>query len=135
MKLRFPLSKNYIVIALTVALCQLGTVQYTHAESTGAQAGTGIAAFFTTLIYTPTKMVYALVGGIVGSGAYALSGGDNVVACRIWTPSIRGTYVLSPRHLTGELPIRFAGLPPENERELDAITKRNGSEQSAPAAP
>ena len=105
------------VVGLMV-ISQLAMTPSVRAESTASQAGTGIGAFFATLLYTPAKMVYAILGGLAGGAAYGLSGGDEVAACRIWTPSIRGTYVLTPGHLRGEEPIRFAGLPPQTEEDL-----------------
>ena len=107
-----------VVVVLMVMICQLSMPPSVRAESTASQAGVGISAFFATLLYTPAKMVYAIVGGLLGGVAYGLSGGDAVAACRIWTPSIRGTYVLTPGHLRGEEPIRFAGLPSQTEEEL-----------------
>jgi hypothetical protein len=114
----FPTKKALTVTVLLMLICQLSMAPSVRAESTGSQAGIGIGAFFATLVYAPAKMVYAIVGGLFGGGAYVLSGGDTVAACRIWTPSIRGTYVLTPGHLRGEEPIRFAGLPAQTEEEL-----------------
>lgn len=85
------------------------------AESTGSQAGMGFAAGFLSLVYTPVKIVYAALGGIIGGFAYGLSGGDEKVAKKIWDTSLRGTYVLTPDHLRGDKPVRFLGVPQEDE--------------------
>ena len=114
----FPTKKALTVAILLLMICQLSMAPSVRAESTGSQAGIGIGAFFATLLYTPAKMVYAIVGGLVGGIAYGLSGGDAIAACRIWTPAIRGTYVLTPGHLRGKEPIRFAGLPAQTEEDL-----------------
>ncbi len=114
----FPTKKALTVAVLLMMICQLSMAPSVRAESTGSAAGIGIGAFFVTLVYAPAKMVYAIVGGLLGGVAYGVSGGDKVVACRIWTPAIRGTYVLTPSHLRGEEPIRFAGLPAQTEEDL-----------------
>jgi hypothetical protein len=104
-------------IILLMIVCQLSMAPSVSAESTVSVAGTGAGAFFATLLYTPAKMIYAIIGGLIGSAAYGLSGGDEVAASRIWTPALRGTYVLTPAHLRGEEPIRFAGLPQQDVME------------------
>ena len=114
----FPTKRALTAVVLLLMVFQLSMPPSVRAESTTSQAGTGIGAFFATLLYTPAKMIYAIMGGLAGGAAYGLSGGDKVAACRIWTPSIRGTYVLTPGHLRGKEPIRFAGLPPQTEEEL-----------------
>jgi hypothetical protein len=78
-------------------------------ETTGEQAGMGIAAFVATLFYSPVKIGYAALGGVTGGMGYLLTGGDTEVSTRVFTPSLRGTYVLSPRHLRGEESIHFVG--------------------------
>ena len=78
-------------------------------ETTGEQAGMGIAAFVATLFYSPVKIGYAALGGVTGGMGYLLTGGDTEVSKRVFTPSLRGTYVLTPRHLRGEESIHFVG--------------------------
>jgi hypothetical protein len=92
-------------------------------ESTGSQAGMGAASFFVNLLYMPTKIVYAVLGGIVGGFAYGLSGGDDKVAKKVWDTSLRGTYVITPDHLRGDKPVRFLGVPQEEEEAEAAPTR------------
>ena len=128
----FPTKRLLTAVVLVMLISQLSMAPSVRAESTGSAAGIGIGAFFATLVYAPAKMVYAIVGGLLGGVAYGVSGGDKVVACRIWTPAIRGTYVLTPGHLRGEEPIRFAGLPAEIEEELQTKpTKTEDPKQDA----
>lgn len=54
-------------------------------------------------------MTYAALGGIVGGFAYLFSAGDKGAAQAVWTPSLNGTYVLTPNHLKGDKPIQFMG--------------------------
>jgi hypothetical protein len=79
--------------------------------------GFGVAAFFTNLIYMPTKFVYATLGGITGGFAYVLTGFKYEVARTIWVPSTGGDYVVTPSMLRGDDPIIFSGTTePKHER-------------------
>lgn len=124
----FSTKRALTAVILVMMVCQLSMVSSVRAESTASEVGTGIGAFFATLLYTPAKITYVIVGGLIGSAAYGLSGGDEIVAYRIWTPAFRGTYVLTPAHLRGEEPIRFAGFPAQTEEELQMdLTDNAGS--------
>ena len=74
------------------------------ASSAGMQAAAG----FSTLLYLPVKLVFAIGGGLVGGFAYVFS---EQAAKGIWNTSVYGTYVLTPDHLQGNRPIRFLGVP------------------------
>ena len=77
---------------------------------TGASdAGMEAAAALATLVYFPTKLVFALGGGIVGGLTYAFTGGDEEAANRVWQSSMEGNYIITPENLTGEQPIHFVG--------------------------
>jgi hypothetical protein len=78
-------------------------------ESTWSQAGLGVAAIGADFLYVPAKLIYGVLGLTTGSAGWALTGGDSEVATRVFTPSLRGTYVLTPQHLTGEDAIHFVG--------------------------
>jgi len=71
-------------------------------------AGMGTATVLANVLYMPTKLVYATLGGITGSVAYVLTGANYEVAERVWTPSLGGNYVLSPDQLRGTQPIYFS---------------------------
>jgi hypothetical protein len=81
--------------------------------TTGPEPSTGqkIASGALTMLYFPAKVAYAGAGGIVGGLAYVFSGGDRDTAEIVWTPTIKGTYVLTPEHLWGDEPIEFFGQP------------------------
>jgi hypothetical protein len=81
--------------------------------------GYGVGAFFTNLIYMPTKFVYATLGGITGGFAYLLTGLNYDLARGIWVPSTGGDYVVTPSMLKGEDPIYFSGTTqPKSERSV-----------------
>ena len=81
----------------------------TDSESTWTQAGLGLLSIASNVLYAPAKIVYGALGLVTGGSGWILTGGDSEVAGRIFTPSLRGTYVLTPRHLTGDDPIHFVG--------------------------
>ncbi|MFQ5457347.1 MAG: hypothetical protein ACE5FC_02680 [Myxococcota bacterium] len=83
-----------------------GTIQ---PQSTWKQAGLGILSIASNVLYAPAKIIYGGLGLATGSMGWLLTGGDSEVSSRVFTPSLRGTYVLTPRHLTGDDPIHFVG--------------------------
>ena len=86
-------------------------------QGTPAGVGMQVASVGATLLYFPCKAVYALGGGIVGGFAYVLSGGSEQTAKSIWVPSMYGTYVLTPEHLSGGRAIHFWGVSAESAEE------------------
>jgi len=78
-------------------------------------AGYGTLAVVANLFYMPAKMVYAIVGLPIGGLAYLLTVGDEVTAQKIWSPSLGGTYVISPAMLRSEEPILFSGKSYSND--------------------
>ncbi len=97
--------------------------------------GYGIGAFFTNLIYMPTKFVYATLGGMTGGLAYLLTGFKYDLARQIWVPSTGGDYVVTPSMLKGEDPIYFSGeTVPKRERSSARDEEDLGTSESKPAA-
>jgi len=83
-----------------------------RAESVVREGGLAAASFLSSLVYGPVKMTYATLG-LVGAGfAYAFSGGDHDVAGPVLDASVRGDWILTPRHLTGDEEIEFIGRRP-----------------------
>ena len=85
-----------------------------------AGVGYGAGSLATNILYIPAKLVYALFGGIVGGGAWCLTGGNTQTANTIWRSSLGGDYVVTPDMLAGKEPIHFSGptetapLPPDS---------------------
>lgn len=73
------------------------------------QFGIGAASVLLSIPYGAAKVTYAALGGIIGGFAYLFSAGDKEAAQAVWTPSLQGTYVLTPDHLKGDKPIQFIG--------------------------
>lgn len=101
-------------------------------ENTGTQYGLGVASFFSSLPYGVIKFAYATFGGIIGGITYALTAGNERAANSVWDTSMRGTYVITPRHLKGEEPVRFFGVPPIRD-EAPAGTSMPTPAPAAPA--
>lgn len=87
-----------------------------EARSTASYGGKGVAAGLSSVVYAPVKIAYALGGSIVAGLAWVVSGGDNDVAKPIIDASVRGDYVVTPQHLTGERRLEFVGRPAADQR-------------------
>jgi hypothetical protein len=80
-------------------------------------AGYGAGALVCNLFYIPAKLVYAILGGIVGGGTFLITAGNQQAANTVWRSSLGGDYVVTPQMLAGQQPINFSGptdTPPEN---------------------
>jgi hypothetical protein len=84
-------------------------------QGTASGAGMGAASAAATILYFPFKAAFAVGGGIVGGLAYVFSGFSEPTAKSIWVPSVYGTYLITPEHLSGDRPVRFLGVGAENE--------------------
>jgi len=71
--------------------------------------GYGAGTLLTNIVYIPAKLVYAVLGGLVGGGAWCLTGGNTQTANTIWRSSLGGDYVVTPDMLAGKEPIHFSG--------------------------
>jgi len=112
--------------------CLAQDISDENAENTPTQYGLGVASVFTSLPYSIGKFVFATMGGIFGGFTWAFSGGNDRAAQAVWDTSMRGTYVITPRHLKGEESIRFLGVPPVRD-EAPAPMSMPEPEPTAPA--
>jgi len=109
-----------VVLAFSAIMVAPAWSQSTNAntqERTPAGVGMQLAAFGATIPYFVGKGAFAIGGGIVGGLAYLFSGLNEQTAKSIWVPSMYGTYVLTPEHLTGGRAIHFWGVSAENAEE------------------
>lgn len=114
----YTYSKQSVVAALTIALL-VAPISAAWAEgnpgpdqihsATATQFGIGAASVLLSIPYGAAKVTYAALGGVIGGFAYLFSAGDKEAAKAVWTPSLNGTYVLTPDHLKGDKPIQFMG--------------------------
>lgn len=92
-----------------------GIVAFLLALPAGARAdfaedaGMGTATVLANVVYVPTKIAYATLGGLTGGFAYLLTGGNYTAAEKVWTPSLGGNYVLNTSQVWGQEPIMFSG--------------------------
>lgn len=82
------------------------------------EAGLGIGSALLTVVYFPVKLAYAILGGVVGTFTYGLTGGNLETAKAVWEPSFYGTYVITPDHLKGNEPVRFIGISAYEDQAL-----------------
>src|SRR5215469_11854014 len=71
-------------------------------------AGYGAVALFGNLLYFPAKLVYAILGTIVGGGTYLVTAGNAQAASTVFRSALGGDYVLTPQMVSGEHPIHFS---------------------------
>ena len=101
-------------MVVVVALCVF--VRTAHAATNEKQqtnywsdAGYGTLAVLANVLYMPVKVVYSTLGVITGGLAYVLTVGDSATAERVWSPSVGGSYVVTPAMLRGDEPVFFNG--------------------------
>jgi len=105
------------------------------AKETGREGGLGAAAALSSLIYGPIKLVYATGGLVVGAFAWAFTAGDTEVASKVFTRSLRGTYVITPDILTGEQDLVFIGRDVEpGEAQTENVASASAATAAANAA-
>ena len=89
-------------------------------------AGYGAAALFGNLLYIPAKLVYAILGGMVGGGTWLITAGNTQAANTVWRSALGGDYVLTPQMVAGQQPINFSG-PTETPPAAPAATADNSA--------
>jgi len=112
----FVLLTFFLVVGVGAPGVSLAAEQ--EESNTSNEAALGIGSALLTLVYFPCKLVYAALGGIVGTFTYGLTGGDLETAKEVWEPSVGGTYVITPDHLKGNEPVRFFGVSAYEDEPL-----------------
>ena len=69
----------------------------------------GVASMLCTLVYSPLKLAYAASGLVVGGMAWMWSFGRKRVTRPIFTAALKGDYVVTPEHFSGERRLEFIG--------------------------
>jgi hypothetical protein len=121
--------KLVVACALAGALGGSSPAQAGYLED----AGWGSLSAISNLAYIPAKLVYSVLGGVTGGLAYGLTLGDFDTAQNIWTTSMGGTYVLTPRMLRGEDAVAFAYYP--EAKPLAASTPQDDAGWTAAELP
>ena len=90
-------------------------------------AGYGAGALLCNVLYIPAKLVYAILGGIVGGGTYLVTAGNQQAANTVWRSALGGDYVVTPQMLAGQQPINFSGPTDTPPVEPAASTSSSSS--------
>lgn len=115
---RLPLTAVAVLMTFSLLIAVPGWSQSSSADTqqgTASGAGMQAASAVSTILYFPLKAAFSICGGVVGGLAYVFSGGSEQTAKNIWIPSMYGTYVITPEHLTGDRPVRFLGVAADGE--------------------
>jgi len=106
---RNPSSIRSFTAAIGLAACMLFASAPARADDAGANAGLQAGALFTTLLYGPAKVCYAVLGSVVSGLAWGVTAGNSEVAWPIFVSAAYGDYVVTPDHLRGQKPLEFVG--------------------------
>ncbi len=90
-----------------------------------AGAGWGAATLASNVVYIPAKLVYGVLGGLVGGASWALTGGNSQTADTIWRSSLGGDYVVTPDMLQGKKPVHFSGPTATAPAQASAVQPVN----------
>jgi hypothetical protein len=99
--------------ALLIALVGNTAMAADETGNTASGAGLQAASWLATVPYGAAKVVYAVSGGVIGSLAWVMTGGNTEVAKAIWSPSMTGNYIVQPQNLTGDRALHFVGGTPD----------------------
>ena len=108
--------RSVAMITAAALLIALGGQTAMAADETGntaSGAGLQAASWLATVPYGAAKVVYAVSGGVIGSLAWVMTGGNTDVAKAIWSPSMTGNYIVQPQNLTGDRALHFVGGTPD----------------------
>jgi hypothetical protein len=126
--------RGLLVGVLAVTLLGAPSVGFAggKASETSREGGLGAAAAISSLVYAPVKLIYALGGLVVGGFAWAFTAGDSEVAEKVFTRSLRGTYVITPGILLGEESLEFIGrdVPDEAPAPMESVAAADTSSAS-----
>ncbi len=90
-------------------------------------AGYGAGALLCNVLYIPAKLVYAILGGVVGGGTYLITAGNQQAANTVWRSSLGGDYVVTPQMLAGQQPINFSGPTDTPPTVQEPVTSTSAS--------
>ena len=102
-----PIRSSIAAVGLAACLSLAGGPA--HATDAATNAGLQAGALFTTLLYGPAKVCYAVVGSVVSGLAWTFTAGNSEVAWPIFVNAAYGDYVVTPDHLRGDRPLEFVG--------------------------
>jgi hypothetical protein len=72
-------------------------------------AGYGAASLVSNVFYIPAKLVYGVLGGLVGGATWLITAGNSQTADTVWRSSLGGDWVVTPGMIAGTQPLHFSG--------------------------
>ncbi len=96
------------IAATVVAMTLVANVALADSDY-AADAGYGLLATLVNIVYMPTKIVYGILGGLVGAMTLGVTAGDIDTAKGVWSPTLGGHYVVTASMLRNEEPLLFVG--------------------------
>jgi len=106
------------IVALGLGLILIGQNATSWAapaeeESTPAQVAYGAGSVLGTLVYSPIKASFCILGAIASGFTFPFGGADT--AGKVAGTTCRGTWVISPDALKGRTRVEFVGDPPTSQ--------------------
>ena len=99
-----------VLLALVLlGLSDVASAQSGSSESTGHKVLYGVGSALGTVVYSPFKAGFCLLGG-VASAFTAI--GSTTTAAKVVGASCRGTWVITPDTLRGKEQVKFVGDTP-----------------------
>lgn len=121
-----------IVTFLSLAPVNPANLRAENDTRTGtSQLVTGASCFLLTPVYGAFKLAFAGTGAIIGGFTWLFTGGDEGAAQKVWDSSLKGTYVITPDHLSGEKPVEFIGSRRTGDAEPRAARPQKPPARSA----
>jgi hypothetical protein len=121
-----PMKRTLSMVAVLVLLL-VGRPAVSHATTDGGQEfSKAIAAAALDLVYTPAKVLTAIVGLPIGAITGILTGGDVRSAYAVWVPTGSGTYFITPANLEGREPVQFFGSDYADQPSMSVEADKGG---------
>lgn len=114
--------RTIVAVVLSLTLAAVPALAEGPPSNQGLEAGGSISASYLNLVYTPTKLVVALLGAVGGGLAAVLTGGDQRAAYALWVPLMGGDYFVRPENLSGERALAFFGSDYEDRPSQVNVT-------------
>jgi hypothetical protein len=96
------------IVTLLLGLALLAQSAAAQAQESGPeQVAYGAGSFLGTLVYTPIKGSFCILGAIAAGFAFPVAGSDG--ASDIAGTTCKGTWVITPSALQGREDVRFVG--------------------------
>ena len=118
--------KRTLSMAAVLALLLVGRPAVSHATDGGQEFSKAIAAAALDLVYTPAKVLTAIVGLPIGAMTGVLTGGDTRSAYAVWVPTASGTYFITAANIEGREPVQFFGSDYADQPSTSAEADKGG---------